>query len=498
MSTRTRTIIALSLVLGLAAVLRWPGLRWGFDIPATQTRFAAFHPDEPRFVEIARGLHGQGAFRQSYVLGFGNLLRLYLAAAESAGRRPDDAELTLAARGLSLVAGVAMVAVAFLFARRMSGSAETGLIAAALVAGNTWCITQSHYGTADMTYTFLLYLFAWLAWIGVERSSLAAGVGAAGIAGLAMAMKFGLVLIPSVLLLAFLFRPRRPLAAILFLGVAVLAFLAAQGFRFGLDGVGMIWKSFTQENVAGGGGPSFWNPLVYAAELVRILGLPVVLLLFLCGRGVRRLPAPAVAAFLPIALHAVSIQFLGLPFPRHLLPVVPLLLVAVAVIANGLPRFRVPAIVIALIWTGILGISDQVAFHQDPRVSAVNWLARTAPQDRTLWADPYFKIRVEDFYPPGSPTQADYLVRHEGWWYRFGRSELNPAGLPAGGPLYHARPVDREIFLQQESDVASGKRRVVFRKGPPLILPEQWLYHRLWGSLEKFAGTCDVLALTDQ
>jgi hypothetical protein len=496
MSDRHRTIASLLLILGFAVVLRWPGMSWGFCEVGRQIRFVPFHPDEPRFVEIARGLRGEREFRRSYVLGLGSLLRVYLEAADRMGHPAGNAELVFAARCVSLAAGLGMVVIAFLLGQRLTNSRDAGLLAAVLVAGNTWCVTQSHYGTADMTYTFLLYLFAWLAWRAAGRRSGAEGIAAAVVAGVAMAMKFGLVLLPSLLLLPMFLPRRRVLWAAILLGVSVLVFSAAQGFRFGLSGMAMVWAMFTQENMAGAGGPRLWNPVIYLLELLRILGLPALLLLPFARRGLGGFSKPALIAFLPIALHAVSILALRLPFPRHLLPVIPVLLIAAAAAATSLAQFRTVIVPVLAAWSMVLAISDQVPFSRDPRLCALEWLFQNVPQDQAVSTDKYFKIPLVLYYPSGTPRDADFVIRHEGWVHRFRRSEVNPAGMAPGRRLlYNAEPDDYSVFLDQERDIASGRRRVVFRQGPPVLLPEQWLYNRIYGSLEKFAGSCEILAL---
>lgn len=499
MTTRTKTAYILPLVLLAAVLLRWPGLFWGHHLAGGEKTFVPLHPDEPRFVEIARGLHGENPYRKSYVLGLGNLLRLYLSASEWAGRRPDDAELNYAARAVSLAAGLGIVILVFALALKLFRSRESAWLAAGLVALNTACVTQSHYGTADMAYTFLLYLFLWLAWRMDEKKSRLQGFLAAFVAGCAMAVKFGPVLIPSLLMLPFLLPRKRELPLLLFPFTVILTFLGLQSFHFGRENLDLVWQMYLQDNVQTATAAHLSNPLVYGFQLLRILGLPVVTLVILF---VPRAPSAfrqvrftkgLIIGFLPILLHFISILSVGLPFPRHLLPVLPAFILLAAGEWSALPSGKRTSAILVLGWSLLITLSDQYAFRNDSRAQADLWLAGQKTEGKTMWADPYIKISLSDRCRAGLPG-ADYVLRHEGWYYRFERSELSPFRKPDPSRLYHATSSDWAVHKRLEDEIASGQRYVAFEAKPLLIMPEQWLYDKAWGSLEKFAGACVILA----
>ena len=499
MTTPTKTPYILLLVLLASLLLRGPGLFWGHHLAGSEQAFTPLHPDEPRFVEMARGLHGEQPFRKSYVLGFGNLLRLYLTVNSWAGRYPVDAELNYAARTVSLAAGLGLVLLMFPLSMKLFRNKETAWLAAGLVALNTACVTQSHYGTADMTYTFLLYLFLWLAWGMEEKKSWPHGLLAALVAGCAMAVKFGPVLIPSLLMLAFLLPRKRAWPLLLFSCVAVVTFLGLQSFRFGRDNLDLVWLMYLQDNVQAAAATKTLNPLVYAFQLFRILGLPVVALILLFVPRLRsvsrqvRFPKGLLVGLLPILLHFISILSAGLPFPRHLLPVLPAFILLATGGWNALPSGKRNSAILVLSWSLLITLPDQLAFWKDSRSTACQWLAKQKTGGKTVWADPYIKIPLAHRYHIAGLPGADYVLRHEGWYHRFERSELSPFQKPGPDQLYHASGSDWTAHQRLEEEIVSGRRTVALVDKPLLIMPEQWVYDKAWGSLEKFAGSCVIL-----
>jgi hypothetical protein len=484
----------LALVVLVGLVLRWPGLDWGSHLVGEQVPYLQLHPDEPRFVEMARGLHSQTPFRKSYVMGFAAPQRLALVLT---GGGLSDAQLVRVARVVSLCSGLALVVLVYLLTLRCTRSPAVSLTASGLVAVNTWCVTQSVYGTADMTYTMLLYLFALLLWRGFDLGSGRCLLVAAGVAGAAMSVKFGLVLLPSLLLMG-LGMPRRRLPwAGAFLVVAAAVFLAAQGFAFDADSVRAIWAGFARDNLQGFEHSKWLNVPVYALQMVRIAGIPVVgLALFgWCRRrpDVGRAGWGGALALLPLVLHGVALLFMNLPFPRHLLPLLPLVLVAGAVGAGQFGRGRGTAVAVLFAWSLVLAGTDARALWRDARGDVMRWVATHVTQESTVWTSPYVELPVAKFYPQARSLDADVVILHEAWYFRFRRSELNPFFSPTPQQLYHAYPEELEWYDRIMASVADGRREMVFEAGPPAVLPEQIAYEKLWGSLNKFAGACRVL-----
>ena len=473
-STKMLAVVA-ALVLVAGFWLRVDGLAWGLQSDPPRS----FHPDERRLAAIAASMDAGTPFPRSYVLAQPQLVRLF-------GRTSSGSLLPAiaTARNLSLVSGFGLILLCGLLARRLG--VPSGL-AAALCAANTLCVIHAHFGTADSLYALALCGFAVASLSGLLFA-------AAAIAGFAMALKFGLVLLPSLLFLAWRHRLRGAAA----LGVTVLVFLAAQGFAFDLESVRAIWRSFTQDNAGGFTHAKWLNAPVYAAVLVRALGFPAAILAALGLFNLRALAAPRrdmLVALLPFVLHGAGLLAINTAFPRHALPLLPPLFVLAAL---GLLRLRkpmqLPAAAVAVLWSLGLAWSDGRVFREDPREAAVEWMNRNLPRESAVWTDPFWQGPAVATAAE-RPSQARYLVLSEAWTWRFGRSELNPFRAPGEAELYHAEPGDLAWYARLEEAVAAGAVKEAAAFGPRNLFPEQRLYDAAWGRFEKFAGRVRVLEL---
>ena len=461
---RTAEYLLLALAVVLGVFLRWNGLGWGEDS-------ASYHPDEQRIAEMADGLRTNSEFPRSYVFFFPQLVR----AAEAMGGN---------ARIISFVAGCLLIGVVFCLARLLAPGHET--LAAAFVATNTLCIIHAHFGTADTVYTVLLCLFAWS--VLREKVWLAAVV-----AGLAMATKFGLILIPSLIFLLWQLNSRARRAG--FLTATAFVFFAAQGFAFNMESVHAIWRSFTLDNAGGFEHNKLLNVLTYAGVMIRALGLPVVglLVLFLARRSWTRPPVVQVVALLPFALHGVGLLLINTAFPRHALPLIPVACIAAAAGVGLLPRHRIQLAAVCLAWSLALAWSDGTVFRVDPRERAKAWMETNVSNTVRVWADPHHHGKAWHT-SADRPSEANLLVLTEAWTWRFERSEINPLGAPSEAELYHATASDLAWYLRLNDLVAQGTWKKIYEACPLHILPEQFAYAAAWGSFEKFAGRCAVYA----
>jgi hypothetical protein len=489
-------MLLLAVVTGLA--LRLPGLFWGYGLAGEHQPYVQLHPDEPRFVEMARGLKDGGEFRRSYVLGLGQLLRLTLAAAERMGRPLADDQLVVVARIISLLAGLGLILVVVGLVRAVGGSTTAAALAAWLIALNPLCIHHSHFGTSDMLFTLLLYGFAAVTLRFFRRPSLLALAGVGVLAGLAMAVKFGLTVVPALLLLPLAWPGRRVAALLLVVMVAALVFWVAQGGAFTAESASAIWAGLTVDNLGSFHHVIWMNPVVYGAQAVRVLGL-IGAGVLAAGLVTRRWEMdstrwPLALAFFPVLLHGVFMNGLHLPFPRHLLPVIPLLILVLSVAAADWLRLKAWMLAVLLGWTALLGVTDALPFWREPRSLAVNWMAREVSQDKSIWPSPYIRLPLTLFYRAAPLEKADFIIQHEAWFYRFGRSELSPLGSPPpDASIYHAATRDREQHLQIQEWIEAGLVRQALSAQSPLLLPEQFLYRKWLGNLEKFSGQVVIL-----
>ncbi len=480
-------------------LLRLPGMRWGYDLPGFSGSFIPLHPDEISFAEAARHLEGGLPYRRSYVLGLAQALRMVIKWGRIRGIAIGPGDLVIAGRILSLCAGVLLVLLLYGLTRALSGNAWTALAAATLTAFNSLCAAYSHLCTADMTYTFLIYLFAALAWGGIEKRRPPLLIASAAAAGTAMAVKFGPVLLPSVILLGYGFPRRRLGGSFACLAVCAAMFVAVQGGAFNGESLRAILRSFIHDNLGGFEHARWQNPAVYTMEFIRSSGLPAAALV-LAGMPAllrhRLLRSPSVViAFLPLGLHAAGIQALNLPFPRHILPLLP----AAALCAGWrISRMGERAKVLGLcaIWSAALALGDAYAFVYDARKEVLRALLESIPAGTPVATDPGFRVPLDRLYPRADVEGAPVIVQHESWTYRFVASEVHPFGLPGPDELYHAGPAELQMYRSIRFRLQEGSLKIIYRAGPIAVLPEAFFYQRLWGNFFKFCGECRLLAVS--
>lgn len=478
---RARNFLLL-LILLAGFYLRLDGLDWG------RNSGMRFHPDEPRFTEQAEAFDQGGRlpkrsiFGFEYVFGFGAAIRAVHTVLPSL----DYARI---GRVISLVSGLLLCLVVFVIARELKVSNAVAGLACALTALNTLCVIHSHYGTADITYVLLLYLFAFCI---LRGWSLIAAIAA----GEAMAMKFGLILVPSLLWLAWQRRSR----GILLSALTVFVFLAAQGFTFNSESIHKIWSVTKRENFGSFDHQKWQNTITYFGVAIRALGIPVSIFAViglartrwreaLHGVANGDLHHARIIAFLPFALHGVGLLAINTAFPRHALPLIPLATLFAARGIGKTPCFYAAA-ALCLGWSGLLAWSDGRVFRDDPCERALREIQR-------IHSDYSFKPtrKQRQFEPFGvwreMPTYG-YVVIGEDRIGRFKRSEINPLRAPNEREIYNTSVDELRRYQRFSEEVAQGKWKQVFEAGPLNILPEQRLYDAAWGSFEKFAGKCTV------
>ena len=144
-------------------------------------------------------------------------------------------------------------------------------------------------------------------------------------------------------------------------------------------------------------------------------------------------------------------------------------------------------------WAVVLALTDAQALWWDPRWKAFEWMAEHVSQDTKVWASPYIEIPVHKFYPAAAAEKAEFLLLYEGWFYRFGKSELNPFTDPKPDALYHVTARERHRYKMLLREWEEGRLVMVQHTAPPEWLPEQIGYTWFWGHLNKFAGECILL-----
>ena len=334
MSRRAR--VALLVILGLAAGLRFTGLGWGLRHTP--------HWDERVFVENARAMVEERSLDHRFYeypgLFFYLLFPILWAIPRGVLESP---EAYLVVRGFGAAWSMLSVGLVFLLGRRLI-SARAGLVAALCLAISPDEIVTTHMVRPDVVLGsfVLLACFAFLRVAAEPRGDVLSGIAL----GAASAVKFtGLLLLPSYLA-ARLLAPGPRLGRIALAGVLVvlvtLAFTPYALIHYPgyLGGVDVQMSAHYRGRAAA---PSYLGQVAYYLGTIAWafgpLGAGLVLLGSLSiGREWR--------LWLPIVLHPVTtiavMSTAELRFPRHLVPTSGLLALLLArgveVLAQRWPR----------------------------------------------------------------------------------------------------------------------------------------------------------------
>jgi hypothetical protein len=328
----------------MAIGLRLPGLRWLLDV----TPFPGFdfHPDAMGLIRATEDF-SQSDHPTGYPLGLSTHLYLARQLLEALRREVDP---TLLIRAISMSYGVLTVCLTGIVARVLTGSTAVALTAALFLALAPLHIINSHFGTADSTLVFFLWLsvvFGWRALRGGRSLDFVLFVASVGTA---LAVKF---FIPLLLPLAIVVwhqerRFERAFEAALLLAGS---FSAVNFFNYTPWDLSRLLELIRSDNVTVVGGLTPPGQLaMYSWESMASLGLAVwpffaVGLARFVARGWRhrtklvpRDPrawyamtrSPWVVPVSALTLHFVSLVAAGYHAPRHLLPFLPVMCFAAA------------------------------------------------------------------------------------------------------------------------------------------------------------------------
>jgi 4-amino-4-deoxy-L-arabinose transferase-like glycosyltransferase len=479
-----RLLLVLIVVAG--AYLRIRGLDWGLPWP--------LHIDERLFVaEKTMALEkslSEGGLPQAGITSYG-ILPLWLVAALRAifldgVMRPGSptygnelAATILLARIASCAAGIALIFVTFLWARRFSPT--VGLVAAAFVAGFPSLVQASHFGTVESLLLLLIAAGMWTAERLAEGSGRARTVVAGLVWGAALSVK-----LPALLLAFPLFwaaGKRRFVQLALVAAVVVVALnpaLVVNLFR-GHDAQAVPEHATVEGNLRRAYSGDFhdWT-LPYAKdrplipELTRMLPygagiFPEILALVGLVIALRRRNGPDVR----LLLFVVPFLFTILPLRAHtirfLLPVFPALAVLAAIGARSIPLPGVS--LVAVVVTALHGLAFSTIYtRKDPRIMAAEWIEHTVlPRETVLIEDP------PGYGPPiGSPAPSipRRPVRTEILWRNF-------YSVHERRTEEERRAHIQEMLDQANILVLSEGHRIEFTKAGDLRPAEKELYQKL-------------------
>jgi len=454
--TATRTPVAnrnpspgtgLLLILLVGLFLRLWGLTWSLP----ESGRLSYHPDEVLQVGSALRIDVASLQLNPHFYNYGAMYSYLVSAAMSIASalglaNPGSlAGWYIIARLLTAFLGAAIPYLVYLTAVRLYDR-RIAMIAAAVAAIAPIAVVHSHFATVDAPATF------WVAACLASSSAIARGgrlrwYALAGLtAGFAGATKYGAAVVIVAAVAAYLLRDQdRPWSRSLLTGrMGLLLGAAAVGFIVGNPGC-VLWpaefaKGFMYEyaHVRQGHGLVFEQTgsgwLFHLTSSLRYgMGVPLLILALagLCVMVIqRRGPAPNVSGqgrFLIIfaLVYYLIIGFARVRFARYIIPLTPVLSIAVAIaIVSGFDlvsrlsqaKLRLAACAaLALLYLGAAyyTISYSIALDRlftlpDPRVRAAEWIERRVPKGSVI-AFP----TVPWFYSPALRPEFTALLSAE-------------------------------------------------------------------------------------
>jgi hypothetical protein len=321
------------------------------------------------------------------------------------GRMPDWSPFFVG-RMVTVILGVAIVAVGMLLARRLTQYRAAIVVAGVLLAIHPVLVENARFVTPD-TLGGLTATLAVLGAVAVERNPRLRNYVLTGVAiGLAGSSKYNIAVVGVALVVAhFLARPEHNARAwnlVVAAGVAIAAFLLTTPYsvldahRF-WDGFSSVLGHYSRGQVGAQGGS-------FQTNLRWLWGSTGPLLIAVIGTW---WTPPSVRRRLLVPLSFVIVYFVLVSTPivrfeRNLVPVLPSLLVVVAVVIVELVNrwtmspsattWRIAtrgAVVLLLCWPAVLAVRDARASLRDDRARAREWVARNMPAHSEIVLDAY-------------------------------------------------------------------------------------------------------------
>jgi 4-amino-4-deoxy-L-arabinose transferase-like glycosyltransferase len=397
-SKKVYVVLMLALVLG--AWLRIWGMDYGLPHPLTR-------PDEERIVGRAQTIFATGDWHPGsffypslpfYLSTFA--LYIYYGLGKLAGSydRPFDLLFEIAVtrpglhywicRWVSVLAGVATIAVTYALGRVASGSRLVGIGAAILLSVCHLHVRDSHFATVDIVMTFFVTLSLVFAVRAVEARGPSSYVLAGLAAGLATSCKYNAAIVFVPIVAAALVASRDTISGAKHVGIAALtaslAFAATspyvllryQGFLASMQSLRSFLYGSSDAEMA------LFGHL--RTTLPSGLGWPVFALAMVGALYATWRHRPRDIVLLSFFLSfGILISGVRLTFPRYVLPLIPLLVVWAS---QSLSVLKIPKLAWAValllsalpsLWSSIQ--FDRLASRRDTRLLASDWVDDHVP-----------------------------------------------------------------------------------------------------------------------
>ena len=499
-----RPFVTLLLILLAAATLRMPGIGWG---QVWQTDYTILQPDEFQHLHIAIDLlrkwdaeafpDFEPFLPKINTPGLGT--QIAAAALLLPKTQLDQRRLVLLGRGISLAYSLVTLLLVYWLGRLLFSTTQAGLWAAGCLAIFDLPATYAHYAIPETAHVF----FAYLTLLGVfafDRRQqpvflLLAGLGAAG----AMVMKYDFL--PLFISGLFLATRSRQAGYIRFLYLLLTVACAVAGWywltlgQFSTAAFRDSFFNLMRENRDIVAGDYHWllNPPLYAFAL---LAGSSFLAGYFAVKGFKGKSSPNVYRRWMLAwmlLECLPLWSMDVLFVRRLLVFFPALALWAG---HGAQVFfkanKKGLVVVAAVYTLVLTMLSQSNFWWDTRYAARAYLSANAQPGQTLGYSPAAK--VAGMMPAnGNAFEAEWLVWHESYYSRFGKSFATPFGMPeCCAEVYHCW--DGEAVCTKYQQILAGRDpdyRLEKRFSTREWMPERILYKSLFGTYETFLG--DVL-----
>lgn len=494
-----------ALIVGLA--VRAPGVLWGANFP---TGWYGHHPDEYTHLVNTEMLLDPAATPRwepnPYPKGLATHVALPITLLREMGVRVyknpvTPGQIIVTGRVISVAYGVATILIVFLLARRLFRDPRVPYFAAWLVALGGLHVSQSHFFVSDVAsifwylagaYCLLLELAA-----GKKAQSPWLPIGSACL-GISFGLKLDVFALPSLALIALIYRPR------IFRALQTLAF-----FVFGVVLVNA--DSYTLDNLIrtlhGGINSAtqiiWWsNALLYLAELPSVVSFPVVVLAavggFLLGKrlvGEEQLKGRwqvILVVVIPLFLYLLFLLFKLDQFPRHLVFLIPwismvagwsLVRAVDALSARGIHYALVVVPVFAYL---LLFVYDGERLYIDePRNAADRWLiTNVAPGTEISWWRknwiPNYKIAA---YPDRGNPSVVIMEMYEvnPFLSGYGLKDSYPSDFrTAFGARSESRLRSVQALFKGETEYREVAR---FKEG--YFMPDYWMIDGLIGNRSR-------------
>lgn len=494
--------IFLLLLLGLSA--RMFGVSWGVRHDPVSY---GFHSDEHRILKTAFLVETDLQTKDHYPAGFavqvGVLSRLLGVPSESWH------DLLILGRMLSLFYGLLIIIVVFFLAREVGFSVLMQYAASLAVALSGLLIVYSHYATADIGLAFWSSTTILFALKSYKRRSYSFLLLALLAASMALAFKLSFVALIPPVVASLRLKRWKWIAFVSVIPVCFLLFETANLWCFSLQDFTRICESVKRGNMASPVNHACAvNPVVYCVEILSALGLPVFLLVVI---GIARMLgshiktrfkdldyAVCLTVVLPVVLLFISSCFLSVPFPRHMLSILPLLCIVAGYGLNSFSGLRtaqtkklllVPLLCLLIVYEVMYVVSIERPYIIDTRRQMAEWLQDNFNSSNRVYLSRNAKAldwsglfdRVYDM------ETADYLILHEYYYTRYLCSTVNPfSSSPSQDQIYHPQKGHRELIQAIFNENAQYKKVKHF--SVDYLTPELIFYKWLWGSFPDFAG----------